>query len=416
MEILYTLLYTLGIGLFFPYEYFKRPSLIRKKWIRHKIGMFEIPEKFYHKETIWIHCVSVGEIMALSKLIFLLTERYNVLLSTITDTGQMVAQDKFKELPVHLIYLPFDYPYFIKKTLKHFSPSILLIAETEIWPNLIKTVSRQIPVLLVNGRISERSFKNYQKAKFFFQPILNCFKFLMVQNEVYQHRFKLLGVDERKIIVTGNTKFDIEIPRIDFEWENKLKRPVLIAGSTHDPEEKMIVQSFLKLPLEATLFVAPRHPERFKKVSEEIEKMLTFDSKTLFLKLSQFSSIPEKDHKKLIILVDKIGILGSLYRICDVAIIGGSFIPHGGQNPLEAIYWKKPVIFGPFMQNFPFVKEFVEKKAAFQIDIKDLDKTLKYLLIENPNKSLELAEKAYQIFLKHKGATQKILEKITEII
>lgn len=416
MKGLYTLLYTLGMGFIFPYEYLKRPSLIRKKWFKDKIGAFEKPTRFYHEKTIWIHCVSVGEVMALSRLIYLLSERFNVLLSTITDTGQLVAQDKFKDLPLHTIYVPFDIPSFVKRTIQHFCPEVLLIAETEIWPNLIKTASQKLPVILVNGRLSEKSFKRYLKVKFFIKDVLNDLAFVMVQDEIYKERFELLGVKKDKILVTGNTKFDIEIPKIEFEWEGDLRNPIIIAGSTHDPEEKEITKYFLELPIEATLLIAPRHPQRFERVAQEIKNMIGSFSEIRFLRLSQVSQRIEKTYKKLIVLVDKIGVLASLYRICDIAIIGGSFIPHGGQNPLEAIYWKKPVIFGPYMNNFPFVKNFIENEAVIQTEIKDLGKILKYLLVENTDRLNHLAERAYIIFLKHRGATQRILKKVLELI
>lgn len=416
MRDFYTLLYILGMGFIFPSEYLKRSPLIRKKWLKDKMGVFEKPTKFYHENTVWIHCVSVGEVMALSKLISLLSERYNILLSTVTDTGQLVAQERFKNLPLHTIYLPFDIPFFVKRTIQHFYPKVLLIAETEIWPNLIKTASQRLPVILVNGRLSERSFRNYLKVKFFIKDILNDLTLVMVQDEIYRERFELLGVKKDKILVTGNTKFDIEISEIEFEWERDLRKPIIIAGSTHDPEEKEITKHFLELPIEATLLIAPRHPQRFEKVAQEIKEMINPFSEVQFLKLSQISHRIEKNYKKLIVLVDKIGVLASLYRICDIAIIGGSFIPHGGQNPLEAIYWKKSVIFGPYMNNFPFVRNFLEKEAAIQVKIEDLGKILKYLLVENTDRLYHVAERAYQIFLKHKGTTQRILERILELI
>lgn len=416
MKGLYTLLYVFGMGILFPYEYLKRPSLIRKKWFKDKIGVFEKPTKFYHEKTVWIHCVSVGEVMALSKLISLLSERHNILLSTITDTGQLIAQERFKNLPLHTIYLPFDIPFFIKRTIQHFCPKVLLLAETELWPNLIKTASQKLPVVLVNGRLSKKSFRNYLKVRFFMRDILDNLTLFMVQDEIYKERFELLGVKKDKILVTGNTKFDIEIPRIEFEWEKDLKKPIIIAGSTHDPEEKEITQYFLELPIEATLLIAPRHPQRFEKVAQEIRDMIIPFSEIHFLRLSQIPLRIEKNYKKLIVLVDKIGVLASLYRICDVAIIGGSFIPHGGQNPLEAIYWKKPVIFGPYMDNFPFVENFIENEAAIQVELKDLGKILKYLLIENTDILYHLAERAYSVFLIHRGATQRILEKVLELI
>ena len=332
---------------------------------------------------------------------------YDILLSTITDTGNQVASQKFKDLPVKIIYLPLDCPFAIKRTLKTFNPSALLIAETEIWPNLILTSSKKILVFLINARISDKSFRRYKKIKFFLKPILSSFSLIAVQDEKYKNRFKDLGAPEDKIVVTGNTKFDIEIPYISFLWENLVPRPIIVAGSTHFPEEKLITETFLKIPIPSSLFIVPRHPERYKEVERIINSMIDGKNEIGFYKLSELP-LDMRSYFKIIILVDQMGILGSLYRIADIAIIGGSFIPHGGQNPLEAIYWKKPVIFGPSMENFPFIKEFLERGACLQTKKEEL-KDLLEDLFKNPDKRIELGEKAYQILKQKTGATEKIL-------
>jgi 3-deoxy-D-manno-octulosonic-acid transferase len=216
-----------------------------------------------------------------------------------------------------------------------------------------------------------------------------------------------LGAPEDKIVVTGNTKFDIEIPYISFLWENLVPRPIIVAGSTHFPEEKLITETFLKIPIPSSLLIVPRHPERYKEVERTINSMIDEKNEIGFYKLSELP-LDIKDFSKVIILVDQMGILGSLYRIADIAIIGGSFIPHGGQNPLEAIYWEKPVIFGPSMENFPFIKEFLERGACLQVKEEKLKDLLEDLL-KHPNKRAQLGKRAYQIFKQKTGATEKIL-------
>jgi len=404
---LYTLLYYLVIGIFLPKEYLKRPPQLRKKWLKEKLALFTKTDFISQRKVIWIHAVSVGEVIAISSLIKSLAKEYDILLSTITDTGNQVASQKFKDLPVKIIYLPLDCPFAIKRTLKTFNPSALLIAETEIWPNLILTSSKKILVFLINARISDKSFRRYKKIKFFLKPILNNFSLIAVQDEKYKNRFKDLGVPEDKIVLTGNTKFDIEIPYISFLWENLVPRPIIVAGSTHFPEEKFITETFLKISIPSSLFIVPRHPERYKEVEKTINSMLDEKNGIGFYKLSELP-LDIKDFSKVIILVDQMGILGPLYRVADIAIIGGSFIPHGGQNPLEAIYWEKPVIFGPSMENFPFIKEFLEKDACLQVKEEELKDLLEDLL-KNPNKRAELGKRAYQIFKQKTGATEKIL-------
>jgi 3-deoxy-D-manno-octulosonic-acid transferase len=404
---LYTFLYYLVSGIFLPKEFFKRPSQLRKKWLKDKLALFTKTDFISQRKVVWIHAVSVGEVIAISSLIKSLAKEYDILLSTITDTGNQVASQRFKDLPVKIIYLPLDCPFAIKRTLRTFNPSALLIAETEIWPNLILTSSKKIPVFLINARISDKSFRRYKKIKFFLKPILSSFSLIAVQDEKYKNRFKDLGAPEDKIVVTGNTKFDIEIPYISFLWENLVPRPIIVAGSTHFPEEKLITETFLKIPISSSLFIVPRHPERYKEVERIINSMLDKKNEIGFYKLSELP-LDMRSYFKIIILVDQMGILGSLYRIADIAIIGGSFIPHGGQNPLEAIYWKKPVIFGPSMENFPFIEEFLERGACLQTEKEELKDLLEDLL-KNPDKRIELGEKAYQILKQKTGATEKIL-------
>lgn len=403
---IYTLLYYLAIGILLPKEYFKRPQNLRKKWIKEKFAFYRNEEFLFQRKVIWIHAVSVGEVVAISSLIKSLIKDYDILLSTITDTGREIAFQKFKDLPVKIIYLPLDCPFAIKRTLNIFNPSALLIAETEIWPNLILNASKKIPVFLINARVSDKSFGRYKKIKFFLKSILNCFSLITVQDEKYKERFIDLGVPENKIIVTGNTKFDIEIPYVSFLWENSIPRPVIVAGSTHFPEEELIIETFLKIPFSSSLLIVPRHPERFKEVENTINSIID-KRKIGFYKLSELP-LEFKDFSKIIILIDKMGILGSLYRIADIAIIGGSFISHGGQNPLEAIYWGKTVIFGPSMENFPFIREFLEKGVCLQVKKEQLKEILEDL-IKNPDKRTELGKRAYEIFRQKTGATEKIL-------
>jgi 3-deoxy-D-manno-octulosonic-acid transferase len=404
---LYTFLYYLVNGFFLPKEFFKRPSQLRKKWLKDKLALFTKTDFISQRKVVWIHAVSVGEVIAISSLIKSLAKEYDILLSTITDTGNQVASQRFKDLPVKIIYLPLDCPFAIKRTLRTFNPSALLIAETEIWPNLILISSKKIPVFLINARISDKSFRRYKKIKFFLKPILSSFSLIAVQDEKYKNRFKDLGAPEDKIVVIGNTKFDIEIPYISFLWENLVPRPIIVAGSTHFPEEKLITETFLKIPISSSLFIVPRHPERYKEVERIINSMIDEKNEIGFYKLSELP-LDMRSYFKIIILVDQMGILGSLYRIADIAIIGGSFIPHGGQNPLEAIYWKKPVIFGPSMENFPFIEEFLERGACLQTEKEELKDLLEDLL-KNPDKRIELGEKAYQILKQKTGATEKIL-------
>lgn len=408
----YTLIYLLALIVVLPKEYFKRPKTLRKRWIKEKFGFFDC-QLLSPKPRIWIHAVSVGEVLAVTNFVKKLSENFNIILSTITDTGQKIAQERFKNLPVNVIYLPFDIPSAIKRALRVFSPVALILTETEIWPNLIKYASEKIPVFLVNGRVSEKSFKGYKKVRFFIKDILKSVKLFFVQDEEYKRRLIYLGVSEEKIYVTGNMKFDLKIEKKEFPWEDSIPRPVFLAGSTHEPEEELILDAFLRLDIPSTLIVAPRHPERFNEVEELIKERIRNEKDIFFSKIDDLTHNSKQKDLKVIILVDKIGILASLYRVCDLAIVGGSFIPHGGQNPLEPAYWRKPIVCGPYMYNFPFIEEFVKQGACFMVDEKTLFNTIKEL-IENTERRNNAAETAYKIILKNAGATDKTINLIMQ--
>lgn len=414
MFLLYSILYGLAIILLFPREFFKRPKGLRIQWLREKLGLINPPHFLRNTPILWIHAVSVGEVSSLTPLIKELSKDYNIVITTITDTGKNVAEKRFSGLPVKVYYLPFDLPCPLKRFYEKIKPKALFITETELWPNLIKVIAQKIPLALINGRISEKSFKNYFPFRFFFRPLLEKMAFLAVQEDIYAERFKALGVNPKKIKVVGNLKFELNPEKKDFPELESLPGPILLAGSTHPPEEELILKAFLESSSEGTLILVPRHPERFSEVEEIIKNHLPKEDF-----YAKYSSIKGKNLEltasRGVILFDEMGALASLYRICDLAIIGGSFIPHGGQNPLEAIFWKKAVIIGPYTENFPFVREFVEKKSLLQVEAKDLALQIREL-IELPEKRHHLGESAYKILKEKGGALSKTLRLIEELI
>lgn len=412
MFFFYTLLYSLGLLLFFPREFLKRPSGKRLVWLKEKLGLINPPSFSREVPILWIHAVSVGEVLSLTPLLKVLSQSYNLVITTITDTGKFVAERRFAGLPVKVYYLPFDLPCPLRRFYKRIRPKALLITETELWPNLIKIISGHIPIALINGRISEGSFKNYFRFRFFFRPLLENMTFLAVQEEVYAERLKALGLNPEKIQVVGNLKFELSPEIKDFVDLETLPRPLIIAGSTHPPEEELILRAFFEAASEGTLVLVPRHPERFPEVEKIIMNHLP--GSDFFAK---YSTLKGGTLKRLsprgVILFDEMGALASLYRICDLAILGGSFLPRGGQNPLEAIYWKKAVIMGPYTDNFPFVKEFTEKRGLIQIDPGELVQTLRELL-EFPEKRHNLGERAYALLQQKRGALSRTVKLIEE--
>ena len=419
MFIVYTFIYIVALIFLFPFEYLKRPKELRGKWLREKFGLFNFGNiKDGHQGIIWVHAVSVGEVIASIPLLEKLMSQYprkRIILSTITDTGQKVARERAPE-GVQIGYLPFDLAFIIRNVLKKIKPELLIVIETELWPNLLRVFSQmRIPVFLVNGRISEKSFAGYKKISFFMKNVLSFVDFFGMQSEEYAQRIKSLGVAEKKIQVIENFKFDsrpvTQIP----EWTTKIQGTVIIAGSTHEGEEEFITSIYLVLKKtfpHLNLILAPRHPERFHGVEEMLRaKGLSF------LKRSDMSTV-NAHHTRLhgvIILLDTIGELAAIYSISDIAIIGKSFRGYGGQNPLEPASWGKTIICGPHMENFPVIQEFIKAGAALEVTESDLFSALEDLLA-TPEKAKEIGLKAQQIYMKNSGAVERTVDVIARYI
>lgn len=413
---IYTVIYILVLIFLFPFEYLKRPVSIRKRWVREKTGFFSDSLNTHKKPSIWIHAVSVGEVISTVTFIRQIKESYpdlDIIVSTVTDTGQKVAKDRLSDI-ARIIYVPFDIPYCIKKTINYFKPSLMIIMETEIWPNIIREFKkRYIPVIIVNGRISEKSFKGYKKLDFFMRDVLkNIDKFCM-QNQLYAERMRKLGANSERISVSGNFKFDTRPPAEPPEWTKLLNGKVIIAGSTHHPEEEIILNTYVRLKAdlpELILILAPRHPERFKEVEELVKK------KALqYIKRSDLKSNRLPLTGSIVVILDVIGELASLYGACDIAVIGGSFIKHGGQNPLEPAYWEKAIICGHSMENFPFIEEFYQGNAALKTDEANLYSSI-YELLQSPERLLAMGREAKRLYEKNSGATDRVLTAVREYL
>ncbi|MEK7789411.1 MAG: glycosyltransferase N-terminal domain-containing protein, partial [Planctomycetota bacterium] len=291
---------------------------------------------------------------------------------------------------------------------------------TELWPNLLMTLKkRKIPAVVMNGRISDDSFRGYKKIKFFMQSIIDCVDLFCMQDAVYAGRIKELGAQEEKIRVIGSFKFDT-VPSLNVpEWTELLTHPVIIAGSTHRGEEDLLVSSYIELKKDfpdLSLIVAPRHPERFGEVEELVKKKgleyikrSELASKFPGFRASRLGESPGVTG--LIIILDAVGELASVYGVSDVAVIGGSFIEHGGQNLLEPAFWAKPIICGPHMENFPFAKEFYEKGAAIETESSALSKKLKELL-QSPEKRKSMGNKAKDLYNEKAGAVERAMKEI----
>jgi len=257
LRLIYSFLYSIALFFILPFQYKKRPKDLRQRWLREKFGTFNFslfslsePAAAGNSSLIWIHAVSVGEVIASLPLLQRLKDRYPsaiLVLSTITDTGQKIAMGKAPE-GTKVIYLPFDLKFILKRTLKNIQPNLFITLETELWPNLLATLKQhKIPAVVMNGRISDDSFKGYKRIKFFMRGIIGNVDLFCMQDAVYAERIKELGAPEDRIRVLGSFKFDT-LPSLHIpEWTKLLSHPVIIAGSTHRGEEELILASFTKL-------------------------------------------------------------------------------------------------------------------------------------------------------------------------
>jgi 3-deoxy-D-manno-octulosonic-acid transferase len=391
MFLVYGLLYVIVILLLFIPEYIKRPKQYRPKWLREKLG--SVPQL---GSAIWVHAVSVGEVGASIMLLRKLREAYPsfpVILSTITDTGRSVAMEKAPK-GTTVVYLPFDTGLVLRRCLKRVQPMIFIVIETELWPNIIRFFARRgIPVIMLNGRISEKSARGYEKISFFMKEVFRHVTIFGMQSSADEARLLKIGASKEKVLVSGNFKFDMQIKREIPAWAADLKGPVIVAGSTHRGEEELIVSAFMenlpKFP-GLKLILAPRHPERFGEAEAAVKA-----SGTPLLKRSELTHgsdlITRFDSG--VILLDSVGELSAVYGAADIAIIGKSFIGFGGQNPLEPAFWGKAVICGPHMENFPFMEDFYREGAAFEVEPTGLAKKIRELLID-PGKAEAAGKKA----------------------
>ena len=370
--------------------------------------------KWLKRKTLWIHCVSVGETKAIYTLLEQLQKKYpsaHFLITHGTPTGKKVALPKNKN--IHRAYLPYDAFGLIKKFLKFYKPTVGILLEKEIWPNLINQCnSKKIPLLLINGRLSNESIENYKKFRNFYAPLLNKLSTICVQGESDKKNFEQLTT--HKVQVMGNLKFDQIPPKDTVQKSKKIKNDlmiknqiVIVAGSTREGEEEIILKEILKMNKKnICLVLTPRHPERFSKV----EKLLK-SKNVKFAKRSQASLIKSTPN---FILGDSMDEMYVYYELANVVILGGSFFNYGSQNPIEPIKMKKPTIIGPSIFNFKdIILGALKSKAAIQINhIHELPKTITKL--SNLETRNSMIQKSKAFISKSEGSSRKALKIISQ--
>ncbi len=409
--------------IFFIFALFSIPKfLVRlnqaddaKQLSRQRWGLFGPDElaKFSGKKILWLHAVSVGEVNAAREWIQLFLREYSewtVALSTTTPTGQLLAASLASNRII-VFYAPFDLSFVVKRTLDAINPKVIILMETEIWPNLIRRAHRSgIPIGIINGRISPRSFGRYQFISPLLRPILGKLSFCLVQTDRDYNYFKQLGMPFEKIVSTGNMKFDLN----GQSMSETCSRPkgfaaedlIYVGGSTHWDEEIVLLSVFRRLKMtfqNLKLILAPRHPERLPKVEDAI-KQSGFSYRL-------FSETGVHSNPYDVLLVDRMGVLASLYQIADVVFVGGSFAKRGGQNPIEAARFKKPILHGPNVSNFYEVYRVLDEQNAAVLTVSEdeLYQQSKKLL-ERPELRTEMGVQAQTCIQSMKGATAKTLD------
>lgn len=322
-----------------------------------------IPESGFSNEdnVIMFHGVSVGEAVALENLVKKTRKEFpnsKIVMTTGTHTGQDIAKKKLADFTDLITYFPADFPCVIKKFLDKINPSIVFIAETEIWPNFaMECKKRGIKLYIINGRISDSTFKSYNALKFIFKYFLSFYTGIFTQSEDDNHKFLTLGACPETTLVMNNLKFDITKPEIFNFDKNNYK--VLLAGSTHSGEDEIVLSVFKRLKeknSDLKLILAPRHLTRV----ESIKELLNTNNLSYRQRSENISELGDYD----VLLLDTLGELGKMYAYSDISFIGGSFNNTGGHNPLESIVFEKPVISGPSTFNFKDIYSIIKKSGA----------------------------------------------------
>jgi 3-deoxy-D-manno-octulosonic-acid transferase len=362
MYILYNCILWLALPFLAAYHLYRSVSRGRRPAFAERFGLLDAGRlsAVAGKETIWVHAVSVGETMAVRPLLKALKETFpdtKIVLSNTTETGRSIAE-KLAEVDL-CVYFPFDYPFAVKSSLEKINPAIVIVVETEIWPNFLRIARRMgIPAVMVNGRISDRSFGRYLKLKRFFRPVLADFAALCMQTSEDARRIAAIGAEPVRVHVTKNLKYDLPLTVTSPEQREALRKSykipggvlVFTAGSTHGGEEEIVVsayKSLLSRGKECFMVLAPRHPERAGQVAELLKR-----EGVPFTVRSGLDRRPGEFVPGEVLLVDAVGELTRFYSLSDVVFVGGSLVPTGGHNVLEPAACGVPVIFGPHMDNF----------------------------------------------------------------
>ncbi len=393
-----------------------------RQHIAERLGWYPNRPK---QKTIWVHAVSAGETRAAEPIIRALLKHYpehTLLLTHMTPIGRSTGQALFTDVAERLTqsFIPYDINWMIRRFLRHFSPTICVLIETEVWPNLIaQCKAANIPVTLVNARLSERSLKKAQRLSGLFLPAAQAIDYVAAQSGPDADRLHALGV--RDLCITGNMKFDVSPPPKMAERGAKLRayfadRPVFICASTREGEEALIVDAFIQLSLpRALLIITPRHPQRFEQVAALLTQHQLRFVRRSSLDLDQAARPIPKDTQ--ILLGDSMGEMYMYYAASDLAFVGGSLVPLGGHNLIEAFAMSRPVLTGPHTFNFSEITEqaIAANCAQRAGDVREIMRHAQALLDDEVTRT-QMGAQAHAFFLQHQGATERTMQAIRPFI
>jgi 3-deoxy-D-manno-octulosonic-acid transferase len=427
VHVLYTLLIVVLAVVLAPW--FAWQALRYQKYIGNlaqRMGYLPVSFNLDGDDSIWIHAVSVGEALTARALLPVLRQRYpglKIFVSTTTLSGQQIARTRLPDVDA-VFFFPFDLPPFVNRTLRLVRPRLFIMMETEIWPNLLRACRRQgVKTMLVNGRISSRSYPRYRMARRFFRRVLADVDRFCMQSEESARRIVQIGADPARVVVTGSLKFEsLESPaaaagrgagRVLRFFRIPPSRPVLIAASTVKGEEAAVLGAFAavrRAAPNALLIIAPRKPERFG----EAEALARAEG----LRVVRRTALPvDAEPRADVVVLDSIGELAHLFQVADVVFVGGSLVDHGGHNILEPAVHGKPIVFGPYMQNFAEIAQtFLDNGAAVQVgDGRQLETALLELL-DDPVRRASLGAAARALVEANRGARTRSLVAIAQLL
>jgi 3-deoxy-D-manno-octulosonic-acid transferase len=422
MYLIYSALLAVGLVVCLPYW-----LLQRMRHGKYRAGLGErlgrVPQRLVaqpSRPTIWVHAVSVGEVLAVSGLVGEFTKRfteYRVVVSTTTDTGQKLARTRFGA--ENVFYFPLDFAFAIRPYLRLLRLELIVIAETEFWPNFLRLAHASgARIAVVNARISDRSLPGYWRMRRLLKGVLQQVDLFLTQTGEDARRLEEIGAAAERVHVTGNLKFDVPAPAapsiiasLRAAFQQSHTTPVIVCGSTVDGEESLLLQAFVNVLAShprAVMVLAPRHPERFGEVTELLNQL-----GMRFWRRSLWSGDPVVGG---VLLIDTIGELAALYGLADVAFVGGSLVPRGGHNIIEPALHGVPIVVGNHTENFRDIVSLFQSRGAVRV-VGPAELPLVLMdLISNPVERAELGRRAAETLQTQMGATQRTLQELEKLL